>query len=332
MLSVISKDVIDLWEAVITFVLFPLIVILSYLIEKNSFDSSKIDIEEEKQTLNLTPSEVDGTDSAVDFHTDELLQFLSNLGQSTNLSLEDKSKLFANKLSENMHRPSMKYRIEGTRMLTGGKSLFSNLPDKLQETYNAMDKRNSMEDDQSASILEEIDDQPTIQLSAVAYAVLEFEQKVEVKIERIGPLDVDVRFRLDTIDGTAIAGEDYIKLSEEFTIERGQQEKKVTIYIIDDQQWEPDETFLVKLSLPNGEGAHTKLGSKTVAIVTIINDDEPGFIKFEETINLCKQSVGKTEIKVVRVNGADGRITVNYRTEDIDARAIRDYERKSNEF
>ncbi|CAF3781359.1 unnamed protein product [Rotaria sp. Silwood1] len=133
MLSVISKDVIDLWEAVITFVLFPLIVILSYLIEKNSFDSSKIDIEEEKQTLNLTPSEVDGTDSAVDFHTDELLQFLSNLGQSTNLSLEDKSKLFANKLSENMHRPSMKYRIEGTRMLTGGKSLFSNLPDKLQE-------------------------------------------------------------------------------------------------------------------------------------------------------------------------------------------------------
>ncbi|CAF4934227.1 unnamed protein product [Rotaria sp. Silwood1] len=326
MLSVISKDVIDLWEAVITFVLFPLIVILSYLIEKNSFDSSKIDIEEEKQTLNLTPSEVDGTDSAVDFHTDELLQFLSNLGQSTNLSLEDKSKLFANKLSENMHRPSMKYRIEGTRMLTGGKSLFSNLPDKLQETYNAMDKRNSMEDDQSASILEEIDDQPTIQFSAVAYAVLEFEQKVEVKIERIGPIDVDVRFRLDTIDGTAIAGEAYIKLSEEFTIESGQQEKKVTIYIIDDQQWEPDETFLVKLSLPNGEGAHTKLGSKTVAIVTIINDDEPGFIKFEETINLCKQSVGKTEIKVVRVNGADGRITVNYRTEDIDARAIRDYE------
>ncbi|CAF3694361.1 unnamed protein product [Rotaria sp. Silwood1] len=247
----------------------------------------------------MSPSEVDGTDSAVDFHTDELLQFLSNLGQSTNLSLEDKSKLFANKLSENMHRPSMKYRIEGTRMLTGGKSLFSNLPDKLQETYNAMDKRNSMEDDQSASILEEIDDQPTIQFSAVAYAVLEFEQKVEVKIERIGPIDVDVRFRLDTIDGTAIAGEDYIKLSEEFTIERG---------------------------------AHTKLGSKTVAIVTIINDDEPGFIKFEETINLCKQSVGKTEIKVVRVNGADGRITVNYRTEDIDARAIRDYERKSNEF
>ena len=32
-----------------------------------------------------------------------------------------------------MHRSRMQYRIEGARMLTGGKSLFVNLPDKLQE-------------------------------------------------------------------------------------------------------------------------------------------------------------------------------------------------------
>ena len=79
--------------------------------------------------------------------------------------------------------------------------------------------------------------------------------------------------RLDTIDGTATAGEDYVKLSEEFKMERGQQEKRITIHVIDDNQWEPDETFFVKLSLPEGEEIHTKLGSKTVALVTIINDD-----------------------------------------------------------
>jgi hypothetical protein len=32
-----------------------------------------------------------------------------------------------------MHRSRMQYRIQGARMLTGGKSLFVNLPDKLQE-------------------------------------------------------------------------------------------------------------------------------------------------------------------------------------------------------
>ena len=55
---------------------------------------------------------------------------------------------------------------------------------------------------------------------------------------------------------------------------------------------------------------------------------EPGSIEFEETIILVKESVGKAEIKVVRVNGADGRVTVHYRTKDIDAVGTRDYERK----
>lgn len=78
---------------------------------------------------------------------------------------------------------------------------------------------------------------------------------------------------MDTIDGTATAGEDYVKLSQEFVLERDEQEKKISIRIIDDNQWEPDETFFVKLSLPEGEETKAKLGSKTVALVTIINDD-----------------------------------------------------------
>jgi hypothetical protein len=53
-------------------------------------------------------------------------------------------------------------------------------------------------------------------------------------------------------------------------------------------------------------------------------------IEFEETISLVKESVGKAEIKVVRVNGADGRVSVHYRTKDIDAIAKRDYERTSS--
>ena len=79
--------------------------------------------------------------------------------------------------------------------------------------------------------------------------------------------------RLDTIDGTATAGEDYVKLSEEFKMEAGQQEKRITIHVIDDNQWEPDETFFVKLSIPDGQDTRAKLGPKTIALVTIINDD-----------------------------------------------------------
>ena len=56
---------------------------------------------------------------------------------------------------------------------------------------------------------------------------------------------------------------------------------------------------------------------------------DPGFIEFEETIHIVKESVGKAEVKVLRSNGADGRVTVHYRTKDIDATATKDYQRKS---
>ncbi|CAF1276099.1 unnamed protein product [Rotaria sordida] len=331
-LSVISKDVVDLWEAIITFLMFPLVVILAYLAEKNFFISKEINMEEEERTLILTPPEVDETGNQRVFRKEDLLQFLRDLGQSTSLSLEDKAQLFAAKLSESMPRSRMQYRIEGARMLAGGKSLFPNLPGKLQEIYNAVEERSPIENGQRRQISEEIELQPKLEFSAVVYAVLEREQKIDVMVKRTGPIDVNVRFRLDTIDGTATAGEDYEKLSEEFKMESGQQEKKITIHVIDDNQWEPDETFFVKLSLPEGEEKHAKVGSKTIALVTIINDDDPGFIQFEEPITLVKESVGKAEIKVARINGADGRVTVHYRTKDIDATARKDYQPVDSEL
>ena len=60
-------------------------------------------------------------------------------------------------------------------------------------------------------------------------------------------------------------------------MEAGQQEKRITIHVIDDNQWEPDETFFVKLSLADGQESRAKLGSKTIALVTIINDDGKRF-------------------------------------------------------
>ena len=73
-----------------------------------------------------------------------VFSLLQDLGQSTNLSLEDKAQLFSAKLSESMHRSRMQYRIQGSRMLTGGKSLFVNLPDKLQEVCQSKERRLSL--------------------------------------------------------------------------------------------------------------------------------------------------------------------------------------------
>ncbi|CAF4577822.1 unnamed protein product, partial [Rotaria socialis] len=186
-LSVISKDVVELWEAVLTFLMFPLVVILAYLAEKNCFASKKIEMAEEEKLI-ITPPETDAAGVPRSFHKDELLQFLRDLGQSSNLSIEDKAQLFAAKLSENMHRSRMQYRIQGARMLTGGKSLFVNLPDKLQEIY---EKYQKIDDESSPSaIAQEIDCLPKLEFTATAYAVLENEQRIDIIIKRTGPINI----------------------------------------------------------------------------------------------------------------------------------------------
>ena len=47
-----------------------------------------------------------------------------------------------------------------------------------------------------------------------------------------------------TTDGTATAGEDYVAETGTLTFAPGEVEKKVTVVIMNDNQWEPDEDFV----------------------------------------------------------------------------------------
>ena len=52
----------------------------------------------------------------------------------------------------------------------------------------------------------------------------------------------------------------------------GQRTFPLDVTIIDDNQWEPDETFFVKISL-YGDQHDVKIGHKAICMVTIIDDD-----------------------------------------------------------
>ena len=52
---------------------------------------------------------------------------------------------------------------------------------------------------------------------------------------------------------------------------------------------------------------------------------EPGLIQFEKRGYLVKESVGDAEVNVVRQNGADGIVTVNWSTQDKTAVTGKDY-------
>ena len=133
---------------------------------------------------------------------------------------------------------------------------------------------------------------------------------------------------METIDGSANEGEDYQAVDEILTFEPMETEKEIGITIVDDNQWEPDEEFFLKLSLlPGGQGSskEVKLGRTSIMEITILNDDEPGTFQFEKRGHLVKESCGNAVISVIRQNGADGDVTVKWRTIDKTAISGKDY-------
>jgi hypothetical protein len=84
-----------------------------------------------------------------------------------------------------------------------------------------------------------------------------------------------VRVDFETIDETATFGsQDYNHRDSSLTIPAGELERQITINVRADDQFEPDETFFLRLSNPRG-GNFTNGAATTGARITILNDDPP---------------------------------------------------------
>ena len=79
--------------------------------------------------------------------------------------------------------------------------------------------------------------------------------------------------RIETIDGTAEAQKDYTPVKEILVFEKGETIKYIDIQIIDDNEWEPDEIFFVKLSLDSFNDENVVIGHLAIQEITIIDDD-----------------------------------------------------------
>ena len=53
---------------------------------------------------------------------------------------------------------------------------------------------------------------------------------------------------------------------------------------------------------------------------------EPGTFEFSKPSLLFKESVGKAQVPIERINGADGKVEIKWKTEDMSAHSGHDYE------
>jgi solute carrier family 8 (sodium/calcium exchanger) len=241
------------------------------------------------------------------------------------------------------------YRIQATRKLMGG----GNMLKKQQEKEKS---------DLSEAVVEVIDDHITkICFNPGHYTVMENVGTFEVTVVREGgdPNQI-VLVDYGSEDGSANAGADYIGVSGTLVFGPGEREKKFSIEVLDDDVFEEDEHFYVRLTnlrygrtedleiaRQNGEAAGQltspssdksatagilELVSPSLATVMILDDDHGGIFSFAEKDTELVESVGQYELRVVRWSGARGRVALPYALEDGTAKAGKEFEADEGEI
>ncbi|RWS01848.1 Sodium/calcium exchanger 3-like protein, partial [Dinothrombium tinctorium] len=349
-LIVITPNVVDVWEAFLTFIFFPILVLLAYLSEKVTLRRRQIGKQEtEMDSFNIQEFFPKGK-----LTKKSLAKFVKEVRKiDPAISEEDAACLAATYLFENEHHSRLFYRVSACRALTGSRTPFPHLNPHLQKIYDNLKlgkKGMMMVDGKDVIPTKEAEKAheeniAVVQFSTPTAVVLENVGKVEIIVERFGKMDNSFKCLVETLDRTARSNIDYKPLKEILTFGPNEVEKKVYVEIIDDNNWNPDNVFLVKLSLLEDEEDEEQKedlledetdkdsdGRKDVAkgricmmTVTIIDDDNPGIIAFGQRLITIEENEGKVVIPVLREQGADGEVVVKYKTLDGTAKNGIDY-------
>lgn len=302
-LEVITPTVVDLWEAVVTFLFFPLIVILAFAADKN-FWRKQVNIDGDwNQMQNVFNKQASGSEEDV--------RHIIEMGKKQLKDPKEAAEIATAEMLRRTHHSRAWYRVIAGRANKGGSKVpFYNKPKEDDEGALGANANQDM----SVS---------KVEFSAAAYSCMENEGTIKLGVIRTGNLACKSTINYETSDGTANAGEDYVTKNGILEFAEGEYSKVVEIEIIDDDVWEETETFFVRLFNPS---RGTEMDKICVTQVSIINDDEPGMLQFQKPSYLYKESAGIAELIIERNEGCDGRITVQYKTKDITAVAGKDYD------
>ncbi|XP_036358407.1 sodium/calcium exchanger 3 isoform X7 [Octopus sinensis] len=336
-----SPNEVELWEAIVTFLYFPLLILIAYLVDRKCCiedkstgiyeiamaPEAKVDAPKDKQLGKGSKGSEEEPLDKPESTEENVFLLARDLARTQDITQTDAGRLAAATLAERQSHGRGWYRINANRSMTGGQKLtpivmeaFKELHEDLklpQEEREALRVRRAKDHSEGGK-------KAVVEFTASGVAVLESEKKVRVGIRRTGKMDIPVQVRVETVPGTATPGSDYKPLNEIIQFQENEMLRTIYVEIIDDFEWEPDEFFFVQLSLLP-ESNDVSLAKNYIMQVTIINDDEPGVLEFTKPSVLVTESSRKVKIPVKRSNGADGHVSVKWKTKDMTAHAGVDY-------
>lgn len=344
-LAVFSPGVVAVWEGLITFLFFPLIVWMAYAADRRlliyKYLSKTFRINERGvmvQMEAMSPSPKARSDSVVLENGTELFsEEFKDLNQTRReyvsilQDLKKKYPQYDRDTLETMAQEQLLnlgsksrafYRIQATRKMLGNGNVIRRIAERTTNEIRA-----------DLSQVEVIDDDlyvpPKVCFEPSHYTVMENCGSVDIRVLRLGDFSGHVSVDYQTQDGSAEAGLDYISQSGTITFTPGISERFINIEIIDDEVFEEDESFFIRLSNPTNGAV---LGTDTLATVMILDDDHAGIFSFAQRDHELIETIGIYELKVVRTSGARGTVALTYWTEDETAIGGKAFEAQSNQL
>ncbi|XP_054711257.1 sodium/calcium exchanger 3-like [Uloborus diversus] len=334
-----SYGVIEVWEGIVTFLFFPTTVLTAYIADRRlliyKYLSKKYRMNKRgvivggeggesagavemgpagnKATLNngLKVFDEEENEDVKEFedHRREYIQLLRELRRKNpEKSMEELELMAREEILEKGPKSRAFYRLQATKKLTGGGNLIKK---KLEKPEH--DKEESKETIK--------DDVCRIYFNPAHYTVMESVGQFAVSIIRSGDVSHAVCVDFETEDGTAEAGSDYEPLAGTIIFRPGETQQQVFITVIDDDIFEEDEHFYVRLSNPRS----LELATPSIATVMILDDDHSGVFGFQEQAEEVPESIGEYRLKVARYSGARGRVIIPFRTLEGSAKPGKDY-------
>lgn len=349
-LAVFSPNVVQIWEGLLTLAFFPICVMLAWVADRRllffKFMHKKYRTDKHRGVIIETEAEcpkgieMDGKmvnshfadggarsnliglieGKEVDESRRDMIRILKDLKQKYPEKEMDQLVEMANYYALSHQQKSRAfYRIQATRMMTGaGNILKKHVAEQAKRSISV----------QEVHVEESEEYVCRIAFEPAVYQCLENCGAALLTITRKGG-DVDKTIYVDykTEDGSANAGADYEFSEGTVVFKPGEVMKEISVGIIDDDIFEEDEHFFVRLSnlrvletedevlSPNSlPYPMALLGFPTVATVTILDDDHSGIFTFESGSVHVSESIGVMEVKVLRTSGARGTVIVPYRT------------------
>ncbi len=161
---------------------------------------------------------------------------------------------------------------------------------------------------------------PTVSIRGTVVSECDGNATLQVCLSAVSDSDVTVDFA--TSNGSATAGTDYTATSGTATISAGDLCTTVTIPILNDGVVEPNESFSVTLSNPNGATIGTGTAAVTIEDCTP-NEDPEITIVDPELVRECEADA--ITFTVCLSESSDEIVTVNFATQDGTATAGQDY-------